>query len=565
MKAPTFRDFLQIILVFGLAALCLFWGLGNYGLLHNNEGLYAQIPREMLDSRNFILPHLNGVPYLEKPPLLYWLISLSYSFFGINEFSARLMPASAGFLTVLLVYYITKRFCSRQSALFSVLILGTSLGYAVLSRMVFFDGLFTFFLSAALFLYFLADEQKERSFLRLGYVALGAAVLTKGLVALVLSGLVIGSFNTVERKPFKEWFQAFDLWGVGIFLIITIPWHLLAAQQDPEFSWFYFINEHVLRFLGTRLPKDYYQGPLYYYTYRILIYFLPWSLLFWIFLKRLSSLNDKEFRFRRFLWIWFYTVLLFFSISTAKANYYLITIMPPVAILLAQNLENLWASRETLLKFVLSTFTTCLTLGAIGLSFLKCAHLKGKNVVLPFSGQQDLLIAITHLPWSILLLFILVGGLSIITFLRRNTPPLYYLIQGSLSSCLLLISATTLAPFFEDRFSARPLLQKASLSAHETCLFRDYETISSVLFYLQKPLSIIESISKDLLYGQNKGNRPELFPTVEQIKENPRQCPVMIVFHKRIEDFKANFPTYISCHSDPLITIFKHQDTKISP
>ena len=107
---------------------------------------------------------------------------------------------------------------------------------------------------------------------------MAAAVLTKGFVALVLMGIVILSFTGLERN-FSFLKLLFNPLAIGIFLILTVPWHILASLQDPGFSWFYFINEHWMRFLDKRVPKDYYTGPFYYYVPRIMGYMVPWVFL----------------------------------------------------------------------------------------------------------------------------------------------------------------------------------------------------------------------------------------------------------------------------------------------
>ena len=350
-----------------MISACLFWGLDSYGVLHNNEGLYAEIAREMIVDDHYIIPYLNGVPYIEKPPLLYWLITLSYRLFGINEFSARLIPAIFGAITIIMCAVFAHKNLSKHIALLTMLIMGTSMGYCVGCRMVMFDSVLTFFLTSALFGYWQWFDTNNRTMLRWGYACLAAAVLTKGLVALILAGCTTLLHIMITQRSWRLWLKIFDGWGLLLFALIVIPWHYQAAQIDPHFPWFYFINEHVLRFLGQREPHDYYSGPWYYYTYRVIIYFIPWSLflLMYAFKNTVlaitsSAITSKKTpsaqNFVQFMGIWFISFFIFFSLSRAKANYYLLAAFPPLAIIVADYIDQLSISKPRLTNVLAGVF-----------------------------------------------------------------------------------------------------------------------------------------------------------------------------------------------------------------
>jgi 4-amino-4-deoxy-L-arabinose transferase-like glycosyltransferase len=541
-------------LAFGLAACCLLWSLGGYGLLHNNEGLYAQIPREMLASHNFIIPYLNGVPYIEKPPLLYWLIAGSYWLFCISEFAARFVPAIAGFLTLLIAFVTARTYLSARAAFLVVLILGTSLGYAVSCRMVFFDVVFTLFLTAALLCYFDWEQTSRRSQLRLGYVLLGLAVLTKGLVALILAGLVVIIYYLIARKPCQQWWQAWDIWGMLFFLAITVPWHILAAYQDPNFAWFYFINEHFLRFLGEREPKDYYHGPIYYYSYRVFIYLLPWSLLFPLFFMRKQ--NTKEGKpLMRFLAIWFWTFFIFFSLSKAKANYYLITALPSLALLLSHKVNEMLENKQKLIAYLILPFQIfCLFIAGIILLY------KLRLFTLNYAWfTADIEMALRHISGLLLAGLTLCGLVALFLNFKPNkvgklSEPIF-LVTG-VSSTLLIMIATQLAPLVEHMFSARPIVRQLQMDTDHTCLYRDYEKISSFVFYLQQPLPIIDSRSNDLLYGQKKGIHPDLF-LADDVTNILQRCRIIILHSERGAEFEARFINYQPIYKDKKVSVYK--------
>jgi 4-amino-4-deoxy-L-arabinose transferase-like glycosyltransferase len=313
---------------FILTLFSCFFGLGSYGLLDNNEGLYASIARDMAAGGNLIIPHLNGLPYIEKPPMLYWLTALSFHLFGTSEWAARLPEALALLGTIAACSVFIGRKVGANAGAATALVISSSLVTLVIGREILCDMLFTCFVTCALLAAYNWYASQKRLWLLAAYVAGALAVLTKGPTALALIGGVALSFLVVERIKFTVWRRAIDPFGIALFLLIAAPWFILASREEPDFAWFYFINEHVLRFLNLRQPHDYYNGPWWYYLPRILGYLFPWTL----FLPLLA--RSPRTTLERFLYCWFGWMLFFFSLSGAKANYYMIVGIPPLAMLL---------------------------------------------------------------------------------------------------------------------------------------------------------------------------------------------------------------------------------------
>ena len=332
-------------LVWAVALGFVLVGLGSFGILDNNEGLYAEIPREMLashDWRLWVIPHLNGLPYMEKPPLLYWLTALSFALFGESEWSARLVPALSSLACVAMLAWFGTALKRPQAGRLAALMFVSGVGVTAMSHVLMFDMLLTALVTAALMhAYRYASEGNVR-FVRWSYAFLAFALLAKGLVALVLFGLVIVTFTLVTARSPTDFFRAagkwFEPWAILIFLGIAAPWHVAASLTEPIFAWFYFVNEHVLRFLGKREPHDYYAGAWWYYLPRMAIYLFPWSFLLPC-LFAAPGRRDYQYDsgLRRFLWMAWLAPLFFFSISSAKANYYLVAVMPfaPLALFIS--------------------------------------------------------------------------------------------------------------------------------------------------------------------------------------------------------------------------------------
>ena len=315
-KERGWRDLILLALLFGF----LFFGsLGSAPLIDPDEGRYAEIPREMLEQRDFVTPTLNYVKYFEKPPLLYWLNAGSMSLFGKNEFAARFPSALAGLCTILLTYATGRRIFNRRTAMIAALILGTSTGFFLQSRIILTDMLLTLCLSAALFSFLKASGGKgpagRRSYW-LFFLCCGLAVLTKGLIGIVLPAGIIFWFVLLGRR----WQLLREIpWGSGLlcFAAITVPWFILVSRANPEFPYFFFIHEHFQRYTSTVHHRS---QPFWFFVPILLLCLFPWSLFLWGSLKRAwqqhyRGKNDAPL----FLLVWPIVILLFFSFSISSA------------------------------------------------------------------------------------------------------------------------------------------------------------------------------------------------------------------------------------------------------
>lgn len=435
----------------------LFHGLAAFGLLNNVEGMYAEIAREMLASGNWshwIIPQLNDVPYIEKPPLLYWLTALSLRAFGVHDWAVRLVPAGAGVFLLVTVAWFGRELKGWRYAVLSVFVLGSSAGFLMMSRVALTDALLSELLNASVLLTYIGLVQQRRSVVRAASLCLALATLTKGLVALVLFGLIGLSYLAWRRRA--DWrmvlCQLCDPWAIALFLAVLLPWHIAAALTLPEFSWFYFVNEHLYRFLGIREPHDYYSGGFFYYVPRLALMFLPWVPLVALafFPRRESRTRDQD--LRQFLSCCVLVPLVFFSISSAKANYYAVVCLPGLALLTALMLEH--------------------------------------------RIEQHASVRFERLVWVSLLLV----GIALIPF----------------EQYVLRYGAQTETSFSARNMAAEIQRRAASGEALPVFLYQDYEDYSSLPFYLQSTVGIVDTDSDDLRFGRGLGAGGEHFLTVEQ-------------------------------------------------
>jgi 4-amino-4-deoxy-L-arabinose transferase-like glycosyltransferase len=317
-----------IFLLLLLAACSYFFffhNLGGYSLKEPDEGRYAEIPREMVESGDFIVPHLNYVRYFEKPPLLYWLTAVSYKIFGINEWSFRLPNALVALACVVILYFSASRWFGRRIATLSSFILMSSFGFWVMARGVTTDMLLSFLLFAALICFYEYYRGRKQRFLYLFFAALALAVLTKGPVSVVLLLGTILLFLFFEgRLSFIR--EMFSVKGILLFLAIGVPWFVAVCVREKQFFQFFFIDQNIMRFLTSKHKRS---GPIYYFIPVLLGGMFPWSL----FLPR-AVVRLWRYQGLRLFLIWSAVVFVFFSLSGSKLPPYILPLYPALALVL---------------------------------------------------------------------------------------------------------------------------------------------------------------------------------------------------------------------------------------
>jgi 4-amino-4-deoxy-L-arabinose transferase-like glycosyltransferase len=322
-----------------LAAMLLLWGVWSLPLSDPDAGMYADIGARMAASGDWITPRFNGLRYLEKPPLLYWLIASTYRVAGPSEWGAYLWPGLAGVVGVATTVVIGRETFGTSVGFLAGLILATSIGYFVYGRVVSTDLLFTACFSLALFAFLRGYRSHSRGWRLLLYVSIGLAVMTKGVIGLFLPGLIIVVFlaltgDLLALKRLGLW------WGIPLTLAIALPWHLLVACLHEEFFSFYVIDNQVLRFLGRRaFVED--DVPLSFVAFLLVtaVLFGPWS----VFLP--AALREAVGRLREstperqsllFLLLWGGLIVLFFALSPLKLEHYGLPAFPALSILVGK-------------------------------------------------------------------------------------------------------------------------------------------------------------------------------------------------------------------------------------
>ncbi len=268
------------IVVLAVCALVLFWGLGTLPIRDNNEALYAEIARVMASGGSWIVPHLDGVPYIEKPPLLYWTTAIAFKLFGVGTWQARLPSVLAAWLLCMAMVAFGRILGVPRAGRVAALVAGTAFGYTLIARTILFDTLMVAFWMIALGCWFLAIERRDRRWLRVGAASIALATLSKGPEAVLLLGLVVAwqiAFHPNGRRRAELLRFTLDPLAIALFLALTAPWMIAATLQQPGFGWFFFVNETIMRFLGRRIPDDYHTGPWWYYLPKLLAGLAQWT------------------------------------------------------------------------------------------------------------------------------------------------------------------------------------------------------------------------------------------------------------------------------------------------
>jgi 4-amino-4-deoxy-L-arabinose transferase-like glycosyltransferase len=322
--------FLIVIAIF----LAVFLGSAFTPALQDDvDTSHAEAAREMLTRGDFVTLHINGVRYLEKAPLMYWLVAFSYQQLGVSDFATRLPTVIAMGLLVLLAMSWGSRAFGPRAGIYAGLFTATGAGCFLFTRVLIPEAILSVLIAAAFYCLISALDQPYAFWSwYAGYALIALAVLAKGLMALVVIGIPVILYLIVTGE-WRRW-REFRLGsGLLLFLLIAVPWHVLAAIQNPGsaghhgFLWFYFINEHVLRFLGKRIPKDYNKLPPALYWSLHLVWLFPWSLYLPLALRRLvlNRRTGKPLDFAaRTRWIcilWATVTLVFFSFSTNQEYY----------------------------------------------------------------------------------------------------------------------------------------------------------------------------------------------------------------------------------------------------
>ncbi len=322
-----------VIILFMIGIVVFLFNLGGRDLWDPDETRYAVVAREMRESGNWILPHLNREIYAEKPPLFFWLVNFSVFFLGEDsEFANRLPSSLAGFLTMIVTFFFGRRLFNARTGFFSALILATCFLFPQLSRWMMLDSLYTLFFLLSLFYFYQGyeDIENQQKYYPLAGFFVGLGVLTKG-PAIYLSILVLLLNALIQKQARKAWNRNL-LYSFMISLAVVSLWLIPACWIGGEiYRDKILFEQNIGRLAGA--GRHFHPQSVFFYFIRFPLEFLPWTVFLPVVLFRGLRNQEMDKKTFRFLWIWFATIFVFFTLSKGKKDNYILPLYPVAALL----------------------------------------------------------------------------------------------------------------------------------------------------------------------------------------------------------------------------------------
>jgi 4-amino-4-deoxy-L-arabinose transferase-like glycosyltransferase len=539
-----------------LAILFLFW-LAAYGtalfrpaLLDDADSVHAEAAREIVLTHDWVTLHVNGIRYLEKAPFLYWAVAASFELFGIHDWSARL-PLALGVLALFFsVYFLGRRAFGEKAGFYSALASGIALGPYLFTRFLIPDVLVGLWLILTLGFFLRTLESPEPSRLACWGLAASCALntLTKGLIGLVFPVAAIGLYLLWTRQ-LRHLLKLRLISSSLVFLAIAAPWHILAGLRNPTqgnvrgFFWFYFVNEHFLRYLNKRVPRDYGTVPLLLFWGLLLVWLFPWSTflpqsLAAVKFSRARESSDSPAAHARLVFLLgAFFVVLFFSFST-RQEYYVLPALPALALLIGAWLAEeesspigsrlrQWGKISSavlavlgllggIIAVVLAIASPPISPGTDIADLLNSAPAESQQYALSLGHFLDLNLRVMTVFRAPLLLFgfsLLLGSALNWCFRRRERPALGNWSLAVMACCLLIAIHMALVTF-SPLLTSKPLADAIARVYQPGDIIEingEYEGGSTLNYYTGYPVRILNGRSANLWYGSYFPDAPQVF------------------------------------------------------
>ncbi len=536
-------------------------GMFSPGLLDDADTVHAEAAREMVLRHDWVTLYADGIRYLEKAPLPYWCVAFMYKFFGVTEWTTR-FPLMLGMLALILATYeLGRRVYGERGGFYSALVMGTSLGPYLFTRFMIPDVLVGLWLTIG-FIFFLGtlDEPMPSRWACWGLAATAALnVLTKGLIGLVFPAGIIGLYLLLTGK-LRHLLRLRLASSLVVLLVIAAPWHILAALRNPTqggvrgFLWFYFVNEHFLRYLNKRVPHDYDTVPFFIFWGLILLWLLPWSAFLpqaiggtvrrW---REWRTHLDARQRANLLFFLWTLVILVFFSFST-RQEYYTIPAIPGLALLIGGWLAQEASGEEAAQRSGRISATVLLVIGVLASAVGFVLYAKSQ-VPAPGTDLADLLkenperyaLSFGHFfdltgramgmfrgPLLGASLSFLVGTALNWWFRRRRSPGRGNLVLAAMM-LVLLTCVHSAFEIFSPIISSKDLamaIKKAYRPGDVVVIRGHYERASTLNIYLGIPVRMLHAPAGNLWYGSQFPDAPKVFLTTAEFAEywnGPRQ------------------------------------------
>ena len=487
------------------------------GLFVPDEGRYAEIPREMLVSGDWVTPRLNGLPYFEKPPLQYWITAAIFAVTDLDEWSARLWPALAGLLGVIVVAFTARRLYSRRAAWMAAGFLISCTGYFLSTQFITLDMSLTALLTGALCMFLLAQSAVapavRRRWMLGAWLCCALAILTKGLIGLVLPALAVLAYVITARETLLLR-RLHLVAGFAVVAAVTLPWFIAVEVRNPGFAQFFFIQEHWERFTS---PAHQRTGPWWYFVPIAVVALTPWlpAVVGYLRWHSRAAQRREGFDVRLFLWCWIGVIFVFFSLSSSKLPAYTMPAFGAFALIVAEPFAQRWSSVMRVTGWAgIAAGVTLVGLASVAGSLIRVAQVREAYV--------------QHMPWLLAAGVLLsLTGLSVLLCLRARRPVLA-LVSNALGVVLACQVGVVMLYQIDAYFSAERLIER--VVGEERVPFRPELSFYSVQmfdhsvpFYLGRTVTLVGE-KGELAWGVDR--HPELFvPDLDEFARRWRAEP----------------------------------------
>lgn len=505
------------------------------------DAVQAQIARNMLESGDWVTARLNGIAYLEKAPLVYWMMAASYRVFGVHDWAARLPLAVAVVILCWLTYRFGRWAFGEDAGLYAGLVLATSTGLFLFTRILIPDATLTLAITGAIWIWVRQLERDEEPALKwpvlLG-VCLGTGLVLKGLIAVVfplVSGVVymMVSGQLLSRESWRRLQLGI---AAAVALLVAAPWHVLATLRNPPyfaltlhsgpgqyrgFFWFYFINEHLLRFLNLRYPRDYNTVPRLWFWLLNLVWIFPWSVYLLASPKLSYRTATRSGRVGLMALCWIGTVMLFFTFSTTQ-EYYSMPIYPALALLIGLAMACGGRVVRAGTGMLLALFTLLFVSLSAVLLWVWSLPARG-NIANSLTQHPDLYtlslghirdlnlnaFAYLKLPLGLAAFAFGAGAVALLAW-RAESRKSAFVIAASM---ILFFQAARIALIrFDSYLGSYPLAQSLQHSPPGQLIEADaYYAFSSVFFYTGRTALLLNGRNNNLEYGSYAPRAADIF------------------------------------------------------
>lgn len=493
LPRPFSRFYLSGLLI--VFTLIWFGNLEYRKLVRPDEGRYAEIPREMALSGDWVTPRLNALKYFEKPPLQYWATAAVFRVFGDSQWGARWWPATTTFGCVLLMFWAGRRLFGEEVGLTAAAMLGGCTGFVIGAHIDTLDAGLAAFLTVSLLGFLLAQRpgaspKENRNWMLVVWVAMALAVLSKGLIGVVLPGAVLVIDLLIER----DWRRLTRLHigkGLALLLSITVPWFVAVSLTNAEFAHFFFVHEHLERFL-THVHRR--EGAWWYFIPILLFGALPWTPFIAVRLRdgwRREG-ESSALQSLRLLLIWATLIFLFFSASGSKLPFYILPVFPALALFAAVEVQRM--APETLGRFAWG-------LATVGGGLLLVALIGGERIARSFANKgSPFEIVRDAVPWiDASILTFTVGAIAAAWLFRHRirSTGIVALAFGSLGAGILALDGNDELSRLSSSYSIVRELEAAQEPFDRSAPFYSVGMYDQTLpFYLKRPVTLVQYVDE---------------------------------------------------------------------